>query len=175
MNISGCIIALDLATQTGFCVGKPDNPHPSFGEFVLPSTGDDIGKFAVTFEDWLDEMFTLHKPELVVFEMPILPKMTSLITVRKLTGLAWETEQKCKRLGIKVREGRASTVKKHFTGYGHAAKADTVAIARRYGWDVKSNDAADACALWAYSVCCFADERHKERFALGPLAARMLF
>src|SRR4051794_18283644 len=112
--VTGTIIALDLATQTGFCVGTPDDPNPIFGEFVFPSTGDDIGKFANAVEDWLDAMLDRYKPELVNFEMPILPKMTSLMTVRKLTGLAWETEKKCRRRGIKVRESRAATVKKHF-------------------------------------------------------------
>ncbi|MGY3588035.1 crossover junction endodeoxyribonuclease RuvC [Bradyrhizobium sp. USDA 4350] len=172
--IDGELLTLDLATRTGFCVGRPDNPNPEFGHIVLPSTGDDVGTFAVKFEDWLTDFVEWRDIGLLVFEMPILPKQTQLMTVRKLTGLAWETEQFCRRRKIKCREGRASSVKKFFAGSGKAAKIDTMDICRRYGWNVKVDDEADACALWAYSVATFAPE-HSSRFSMGPIGAKVIF
>lgn len=174
MSIDGELLTLDLATRTGFCVGETNNPNPTFGHIVLPSTGDDVGTFAIKYEDWLTDFVAWRRIGLCVFEMPILPKTTSLMTVRKLTGLAWETEQFCRRRGIKCREGRASSVKKFFTGSGKAGKLDTMAICRRYGWKVAVDDEADACALWAYSVALYAPE-HGDRFALGPMGARERF
>jgi hypothetical protein len=172
--IDGELLTLDLATRFGFCVGLPDDPNPKFGHHVLPSTGDDVGTFAVHFEDWLSDFFAWRSIGLVVFEMPILPRQTQLMTVRKLTGLAWEVEQFCRRRKIKCREGRASSVKKFFAGTGKAQKVDTMDVCRRYGWAVKVDDEADACALWAYSVSIFAPE-HAQRFALGALGARERF
>lgn len=175
MTIIGPILALDLATQTGFCVGRPDATHPVFGEFKIPPQGDQIGRFAAIFLEWFDGIMEFYEPELMVFEAPILPKMTNPQTVRKLNGLAvlaeWSATQKYK---IKCAEARASSVKKYFTGTGRAQKEDTVAACRKYGWAVKSDDAADACALWAYSVALYAKE-HASRFALGPIGARELF
>src|SRR5207245_199888 len=115
-------------------------------------------------------LLTWRNVGFVVFEVPILPKKTSIMTVRKLTGLAWETEKVCRRRSIKCREGRASSVKKFFAGTGKAQKVDTINVCRRYGWNVRVDDEADACALWAYSVSLYAPE-HAARFALGPIGA----
>lgn len=174
MTIDGRLLTLDLATNSGFCVGAPDNPNPDFGNFKIPPTGDDVGRFGVIFHDWLTNLIDWHQPDFVVFEMPILPKQTNLMTVRKLTGLAMLTEMECRRRKLPVREARASSVKKFFTGSGKAGKLDTMAICRRYGWNVKTDDEADACALWAYSVSLYAPE-YAERFALGPIGARERF
>lgn len=172
--LDGDILTLDLATNSGFCIGPPDATHPKFGHFTIPPTGDDVGRFGITFDDWLAGVFDFNNVGLCVFEMPILPAQTQLMTVRKLTGLAMLTEMQCRRRNIKCREARASSVKKHFAGSGKAKKVDTMDVCRKYGWRVTDDDEADACALWAYSVCLFAPE-HAARFALGPLGARELF
>ncbi|ACI92686.1 holliday junction resolvasome, endonuclease subunit [Afipia carboxidovorans OM5] len=174
MRIDGIILSLDVATNTGWCAGEPGNPNPDFGHFTIPPTGDDVGTYGLKYSAWLKGQLEGLKPALVIFEAPILPKKTTPTTARKLMGLAMLTEMAARHRGITVREGRASTVKKHFTGNGWAKKADTMAIARRYGWAVRTDDEADACALWAYAVCCYAPE-HATRFALGPIAARQMF
>lgn len=167
---TGKILSLDIATNTGFCVGAPNDEKPEIGHVKLPSTGDDIGKFAVAFEEWLDEQLRWTSPDLVVFEAPILPAKTQLITVRKLNGLIFEVERQCRHLRIRCREGRASSVRKFFCGNGRADKEDVVTMARRYGWKIATHDEADAAALWAYAVSLVAPD-HAKRFALGPLGA----
>lgn len=167
----GVILTLDLATATGWACGAPGDADPRFGHVTLPSTGENIGGFAAAFAAWLNAKLDEVSPQLVVFEAPILPRKTSLATLRKLHFLPGRTEEICHDRGIMCREGRASSVKKLFTGYGFAKKADTISIARRYGWRVRTDDEADACALWAYSVCKVAPQ-HATRFALGPLGAR---
>jgi Holliday junction resolvasome RuvABC endonuclease subunit len=174
MLIDGDILTLDVATNTGFCVGASDDPNPAFGHFTIPPTGDDVGRFGIFFEDWLTALIDFRQIGIVVFEAPILPRQTQLMTVRKLSGLALLVEMICRRRKIKCREARASSVKKFFAGTGKAKKVDTMEVCRRYGWRVKTDDEADACALWAYSVALYAPQ-HAGRFALGPIGARELF
>ena len=84
-----------------------------------------------------------------VFESPILPKQTSLATVRKLSGLAWHTEFVCHRRGIEVAEVNVMTIKA-FMGNGWASKQDMDRAVRRYGFAPQSYDEADAIALRLY-------------------------
>lgn len=170
MTFDGTILTLDLATNLGWCLGTPSDAMPRFGHHKLPSTGENIGAFAVAFEDWLTAFLEREKPAIVVFEAPILPRQTTPATVRKLSGLVWEVERVCRRLGIKCREGRKSSVNLFFAGHGWAKKTDTMAICRRYGWKVRNDDEADACALWAYAAFKLDPEAAK-LFAIGPIGA----
>lgn len=164
------ILTLDLATRTGWCCGSPDE-SPRYGTKVLPSTGEDIGRFAAAYNEWLLDMIALENPGLVVFEAPILAGKTNLTTARKLTGLAWHTEFVCNLRQIRCAEHHLQQVKKFFTGNGRADKDDMVAAARRLGFDPKDDNAADAIGLW----CCTVHERapqHAARFKLGALGGR---
>ena len=75
------ILALDLATKSGWACGSPDG-EPRYGTKVLPSTGEDIGRFAAAYNEWLLDMITLESPALIVFEAPILAGQTTLTTAR---------------------------------------------------------------------------------------------
>lgn len=164
------ILALDLATRLGWACGRPDG-EPSYGTKVLPSTGEDIGRFAEAYNEWLLDMITLESPGLVVFEAPILAGQTTLTTARKLTGLAWHTEFVCRLREIRCAEHHLQSVKKFFAGSGRADKAAMIAAARRQGWDPKDDNAADALGLWACAVhqkC----PQHAQRFMLGGLGGR---
>lgn len=163
------ILALDLATRTGWCVGAPDE-DPRYGTKVLPSTGEDIGRFAYAFNEWLLDMITLESPALIVFEAPILAGKTNLNTARKLTGLAWHTEFVANHRQVRCAEHHLQSVKKFFAGSGRADKAEMIAAARRLGFDPKDDNAADAIGLW----CCTVHERapqHAARFKLGALGS----
>lgn len=163
------ILTLDLATRTGWCCGAPDQA-PRYGTKVLPSTGEDIGRFAYAYNEWLLDMITLEDPALVVFEAPVLTGKTSLTTARKLYGLAWHTEFACSMRQVRCAEHHLQSVKKFFAGSGNATKDDMIAAARRLGFDPKDDNAADAIGLW----CCTVHERapqHAARFKLGALGA----
>src|SRR5262245_20204032 len=90
----GSILTLDLATRLGWCVGEPAN-DPAFGYYDLPKTGDNVGQFLIHFQRWLSSRCSEWQPELIVFEAPILPRKTKLITVRKLNGLCNVVEMHC--------------------------------------------------------------------------------
>ncbi len=164
------ILALDLATKTGWAVGSPDG-EPRYGTKVLPSTGEDIGRFAAAYNEWLLDMITLENPALIVFEAPILAGQTTLTTARKLGGLAWHTEFVCNLRQVRCAEHHLQSVKKFFAGSGRADKAAMMEAARRHGWDPKDDNAADALGLWACTVHEKAPQYGK-RFALGTLGGR---
>ena len=167
------LVFLDLATATGWASGPPGG-DPRFGTKVLPSTGDDIGRFAEAFEEWLFDFIAVEQPALVAFEAPILSAgKTSIATARKLTGLALMTELVCRKRQVRYFEANLMTIKKEIAGTGKAQKEDMIAVAHRYGWAVRTEHEADACCGWAYAVQCRAPQ-HALRFRGGPLAATTL-
>jgi len=161
------ILALDLATRLGWAGGSPDG-EPSYGTKVLPATGEDIGRFAQAYNEWLLDMITLESPALIVFEAPILAGKTTPATARKLMGLAWHTEFCCRLRDIRCAEHHLQSVKKFFAGHGNADKAAMIAAAQRQGWSPRDDNAADALGLWAATVHERAP-RYAERFKLGVL------
>jgi crossover junction endodeoxyribonuclease RuvC len=142
-------LALDLATQTGFCFGPADTGEvPAIGHVRLPSTGADVGRFLCAWQDWLEPKVREVEPTLVIFEAPILAGLTTIAVTRKLQGMAGVTEMVCHRAGIEVAEVATTQVKKALTGSGKAEKADMMAAARAYGFDPATSDEADAFGIW---------------------------
>lgn len=163
MIITGTVLALDLATHTGFAVG-PLSGRPNFGTHVLPSTGDDTGKFIAAFDDWLQFMLDSQPIDLIIFEAPSLFAKTTPVTVEKLTGLATHAQLVGHRRGIRRRSANASKIKKHFTGRGNAKKDEMVTRARRLGFPVVDDNAADALAVWFWALECFGTDEQKQVF-----------
>lgn len=166
--LTGNILALDLATKCGWAVNPP-HEAPDFGTEVLPSTGKAVGPFIAAYDVWLRDMIDLQKPALVIYEQPSLFAKSTPDTVIKLNGLATHTEWVCHRKGIAVRAANPSQLKKFFTGNGRATKDDMQAAARRRGWKVRDDNQADACAVRAWAIYCYAAPEHRAQFALGPL------
>ena len=162
-------LALDLATQTGICFGAADTGEiPTLDHFRLPSTGDDVGRFLAAFEDHILSLLEKVEPSLIIFEAPVLPRAkynpvkkkveggVSLITTRKLQGLAGELERVAFRQGLECAEVQPSQVKQAMTGKGNAKKPDMVRACRAFGLDPHTythngedaSDEADAFGVW---------------------------
>lgn len=172
--VQGNILALDLATALGWAA-NPAAMEPRFGTYVLPKTGDEVGEFIAAYDDWLQDMLVDEAPGLVIYEAPSLFAKTTPATVIKLNGLATHTELVCFRRSVPCRKVNPSSLKKFFAGNGRAEKADMVAAARRYGWEVRDDNAADACAVRAWAIFCYGTPEQKARFAGGPLCAEERF
>lgn len=163
------ILSLDLSTCTGWASGPPDG-SPRFGTQRFPG-GEDLGRSLQAFEDWLTAMIAVEKPAVVVFEAPIMSGgKTSLATARLLYCLAGMTELICRKAQVQCREANLMNVKKFWTGHGHAKKPDMIAAAKRFGFDVRNPDEADAVAVWAHAVHTLAP-KHAARFTLGLMGA----
>jgi Holliday junction resolvasome RuvABC endonuclease subunit len=145
------ILAYDLATRTGWCVGDalPGSERPAFGTHTLPSTGEDIGAFLDAALRKYRQDVGVYRPDLVVFECPVLPAETQIATLRKLYGLAGVVELLCRWTTIRCAEEHLGTIKKFVTGNGHATKAEVIFAVKTFGFAVGEDDnQADAIALW---------------------------
>lgn len=152
------LLTLDLATVLGYTVGAVADRGFKSGHYRLPSTGADIGAFAAAYDGWLDSHLSLTGVTEVVFEAPVLPRKTTLATVRKLSGLAWHTEWLCTNMGIKCYEAHLQSVKKAIGGHGRAQKSDMIRAVQSYGYDVTEENEADAIAVRLYTIMT----RHQE-------------
>lgn len=180
------IVALDLATSTGLCIGRPDTTPRAYA-IRAPATGPDYGLFGGFFWRHFDRMLRGLVAELqpgekllVVYEAPILPparydkklqKMvggTNIQTTRKLQGLGMLLETVCDLLreqtgaDIDARETSVASIKSELTGRGNADKSQMIMVARRAGISLpegaEAADAADAFGIFVLAVRLHAKE-----------------
>lgn len=165
MPITGTILTLDLAAQTGFAVGAPGSV-PIFGTHNFTSTGDNFGRHQANARRWLRDLIFEHNPVMIGYEQPSLFSKTTPATVRKLSAYCNVLEEECLREGfdIPVREINPSTLKLFFTGNGKAKKDQMVQAAHRYGFKVQNDDEADAVAMWLLMVDHYGTADQKARF-----------
>jgi Holliday junction resolvasome RuvABC endonuclease subunit len=173
------ILALDIATTTGYAVDKPGGGDtPLSGSFRCSHFDNDVGDAYVEFEQHLVELIGVHKPDVLVFEAPLVlvggdrsTVKTNQQTARKLFGLAAIAELIGARSHLRVFECDVSAVRSHFLGRARFHKNEVKqAVMRRcqqLGYSPNGYDAADGCAVWDYA-------RHRLRvagiaaFALTP-------
>lgn len=147
------LITLDLSSSNvGWTAGELSAVPPRFGTQAFPKVGNDLGELATIYHKWLVDLIKQFEPKRLVFEQPILPRETNIMTMRKLGGLAWHTEFVCKVLNIGIKEAHVSTVKKFWAQHGFAKKEQMVAAARDYGFDVETHDEADALAVRYFTI-----------------------
>jgi crossover junction endodeoxyribonuclease RuvC len=150
------VVALDLATRTGWAYGLAHLNRPVFGTCKIIAPPDEPGAFYVHFSRWLAEFLTEVNARVVIYESPVLPRLTRIETLRRLYWMGGQTEMICASREADCYEAAPSTVKKFWTGSGAAKKADMMASARARGYCVTDDNQADALALWHYycsSVC----------------------
>jgi hypothetical protein len=162
------ILALDLATRTGFAIGSPGDEAPACGSVQLAAPGSSHGAIAAGLINWLAPLLSELKPDLIVYEapLPVLVKIgkRNANADRILTGLCFLAEGISHCRGIfDVREARAMDVRRYFLDnvqMSHGfAKQWVVRKCRSLGWlESADDDAADACATWDY-MCALIDPR----------------
>jgi len=160
-------LALDLATHTGFALGDQTGIIVS-GSRRFPSYGEEIGRFAFAYRSWLKAGLRRHKPEMVVYEQPILGH-TALYTARKLYGMAWETELACidlmksgdLRPDFVINEVNISDWRTHFLGKGYPRDRNGCKLAvmdmcrvRGFVFEEGNDNEADAIAILDYALAC---------------------
>lgn len=196
------ICTYDLATQTGFCRGRGDAP-PELGSIRMPD-GDE-GPFFSFFGRWMAEQVRTACVEAdgarvwIGFESPFLPSgrvdpktkkwkpaPTSIMTLRKLYGLASYTAQICHDAnkeyapGVMCREMAIGSIKKELAGSGRAEKLDMWAACCNMGLEPESNDESDAFGGWLRMMRFYGKQHwpHWQRLLwaahAGPLEKRML-
>jgi crossover junction endodeoxyribonuclease RuvC len=162
------ILALDLATSTGWACGTLEGTPIAHGVLRLPKTGEDLGRFGEAFENWLGPAIEDMAPTEIIYESPIMPKLTSMTTLRKLGGLCFVTEIIARRYKVLVREANLVHIRKHFIGTTQAPRAittpelrrrwlkdRTIAECRQRGFHVAGDDDADAVALLSFALSLY--------------------
>jgi hypothetical protein len=157
MTFTGRVLALDIATVTGWAFGSPGEA-PAFGSIRFGKPGGSRAAAYRAFSKWLDEKWNVRddQPDLIVYESPAVPSImsgrTNIDTIRLLVGLAeylegWSYDR------FELREASVSQVRAHFLGRNMKsaiAKPMTMQRCLELGWEVTNTDEADACALWDY-------------------------
>ena len=154
----GPILALDLATATGWAYGAPGSV-PRSGTIRFASPGATCGEVGCGLMRWLSDFLAVCLVSKVYFEAPFDPRhmgnKTNFNTTRILVGIPFLLETLLDAKGIMhVREVTVGDVRKHFLGKdrrGDEGKTQVQAKCRTLGWDFDSADAADALAVWSFA------------------------
>jgi Holliday junction resolvasome RuvABC endonuclease subunit len=146
------ILALDLATRTGWAAGDTEavgaRLESGVQEFAL-GRGESPGMRFLRFGVWLREIVALHRPEVVLYEQPFV--MRSGAAAEISLGFATRVQEACATHAIEHQAVNGATLKKWATGRGNAKKPDMIAAARqRFGVEPRSSDEADALLLLGY-------------------------
>lgn len=166
------ILALDVATTTGWAYGQPGSvPRASTIRFA--PEGADNGAVGCGAMRWLADFLKMNQVDAVYYEAPFDPRhmgdKTTFSTTRVLVGLPFLLDTLLSAKSIKVREVLVADARKHFLGRGvrgEEGKKQVQARCRQLGWRFDSPDAADACAVWAFACGI---ENPKAAIATTPL------
>jgi Holliday junction resolvasome RuvABC endonuclease subunit len=153
------ILALDIATNTGICVGAPGANPKAWSVNLGQAPEARRLSNALRMAHGLIET---HKPDLIVVEAAIGGKNASAY----LTKLLGCVEGCAYNRGVNLTSVYPATVRKHFMGkaktsrdFPHlkpakaklAIKEEIAQRCRLLGWDVPDLDAADAAATWDWA------------------------
>ncbi|MFG1205606.1 hypothetical protein [Xanthobacter flavus] len=166
------ILALDVATTTGWAYGRPGEvPRASTKQFA--PEGSDNGAVGCGAMRWLADFLKMNQVDAVYYEAPFDPRhmgnKTTFSTTRVLVGLPFLLDTLLSAKSIKVREVLVADARKHFLGRGvrgDEGKKQVQTRCRQLGWRFDSPDAADACAVWAFACGI---ENPKAAIATTPL------
>lgn len=158
------ILALDLATTTGWARGSPGE-EPTYGSVRFAGKGASQEAIFGNALDWLITDTKLVPPDMIVYESPIIAKWgkTTIETSEILHGLPALVKGVAFMRGIfkdRLRRINVSTVRKYFIGRERCeskeAKKLTIRKCKLMRWQPQDDNAADALALWSYQ-CALLD------------------
>ena len=158
----GNVLALDLATVSGWAHGKP-GAMPKFGHERFARSGESRAVAYNRFRLWLSLFCSAHRTDLICFESPVatfLPN-TGITTIKLLIGLCEHLEFWALEHEIELREASVSAVRAHFIGRNlksAIAKPLVMARCRERGWMAETHDESDALSLWDYQISCLRPE-----------------
>jgi len=160
------ILAIDLATKTGWARGYSSDDAPEFGTVNfgskgkggrMPGTGDAV--FATAL-DWMATMLD-PVPDILIVESLLPPEAMKDKTSRqvrdRLAGLHGVIRAVAKRAGVgEITEVSVGDTRAHFIGTRTLrrddAKRDVMDRCLSLGWHVNNDNEGDACAIWSFAV-----------------------
>ena len=151
------ILALDLATTTGWAIGEPGE-QPESGVLRFGRGNTTHGQIAAEAIAWMIEFLSDRRPEQIVFEQPLPPNFTgghtTLNTAMITMGLPFLLQGIAYKLGMfNVEAVRVSDVRIFFIGANMKsaeAKQATFDRCQKLGFNPADDNASDALALWCF-------------------------
>jgi crossover junction endodeoxyribonuclease RuvC len=171
-----CVLALDLASVTGWAVGEP-GATPEHGSIRFASKGASHEAVFASAYDWMREKIDQYHPDLVVWESPMPTSFnrgsTNTNTTTLLYGLPAVIGMTAYKSGIfDIRKATTRDVRMHFIGQnprGHVGKKLVIQQCRALGHAVTDDNQSDAIATWSY-MCALIEP--KLAMAPTPLFGR---
>lgn len=152
------ILALDIATVTGWAEGPISGKPLAFGSVRLAPEGSCAEAIGAGMLDFIGSRMLAFRPSLIVYEAPIDPrhlKKTNLETFLMLSGLPMVMGSVAYKLGLYTfRKVDPGDLKQYWHGKRglprQVVKPLTLRKMRALGYDVHGEDAADAIAVHRY-------------------------
>jgi len=150
------VLALDLASETGFAIGEPGQ-LPRIGSLRFAAAGATHPAIYSAAMSWIARTIREEAIVRVVVETPLNPNFktgfTNIGTIRLLMGLAAVMEGAAHKLGVwHIEEIAVMTWRKHVLGKGNikgpAAKKMVLRLCRDLGMEPRNNNESDAAGLW---------------------------
>ena len=130
------LLALDLSTHVGWAFFAHRSAPPLLGTWDAPrrakSARDHYGSMFVDFEKWLAQMLSDHRPHVVAFEAPILPRtrvFQKQRAIRMSYGFAASAEKVAHLERLRCVECHPSMVKVALASHGKASKRQMISAA----------------------------------------------
>jgi len=156
------ILALDIATKTGWAIGRPSMQIPSsgsirFGQFHSEQQ-DIFGQAIKWFSNFLRDMPVV--PDILIVEAMLPPDamrgQTSRAVRDRLAGLHGTMLGVAQLRGVaEFASASVGDVRAHFIGdrtcKREQAKREVILQCNAQGWNADDHNQADACALWSYA------------------------
>ncbi|MEY9179687.1 hypothetical protein [Bradyrhizobium sp. USDA 313] len=164
------VLALDLASRTGWAVGEPGQT-PTHGSILFAKPGASHEAIFSKAWGWMESMLADFGPRTVVWEAPMPTSFSkgrsNINTTTLLYGLPAIIGGCAYRCGVyDLRKADTRDVRMHFIGCNpkrDRAKALVMGQCRSMGWEIKDDNEADALATWNY-MCAILSPR----LALSP-------
>jgi hypothetical protein len=148
------VLALDLASQTGFAIGEIGLAKPFSGTIRFASEGASHEALFAGAVKWMSDMCHGYGPTTVVWEAPLPTSFkggtTNISTTTLLFGLPAIIGAVAYLKGIyDIRKARTTDVRQHFIGANPKGKEGKKLVQRQcraHGWEFADDNEADALA-----------------------------
>lgn len=174
------VLALDIASCTGFAVGRIGQPKPEASGSITFGRGKGAPRCekGAHMVRWMNDMFKVHSPDVISIEAPLSGHarnrgQSNENATRLALGMIFLAESLGELKGCRVSERPVQTVRKFFIGHGNlkgeVAKACVFDKCAFIGCNPGDDNESDAIALWSFeavernpSVKALMDELHRK-------------
>lgn len=155
------VLALDIATVTGWAIGNVGDDAPTCGSVRFAQQGASQLAICGRALEWAIETIREPVPDIIAIEALLPPSVTRGQSnehhdlLAHLHGLIMGVA--FMRKVYKVHKYPVQSIRAHFIDLSSCAKGEAKKVVlqrcKSMGWlETSDDDAADACALWSYQV-----------------------